>query len=73
MNGTRDQLLARTTFAGDENGGARVFEARSHAQHFLNLGGGTDDAMHGGLGIHALAQEFVFLDQTDFLRHASQK
>ena len=29
--------------------------------------------MHGGLGIHTLAQEFVFLDQADFLGHAAQK
>ena len=73
MNGAGDKLFAGTAFAGDKYSGARVFKTRGHAQHFLNLGGGTDDAMHGGLGIHALAQEFVFLDQADFLRHAAQK
>ncbi len=29
--------------------------------------------MHGGLGVHALPQKFVFLDQTNFLRHPAQE
>ena len=54
--------------------GVRVsFRRDDHAQNFLNLGGGADDAVHRGFRIHALAQEFVFLDQADFLRHAPQE
>ncbi len=32
-----------------------------------------DDAVDCGFGIHPLAQEFVFLDQANFFRHAAQK
>ena len=73
MNGARDELFSSTAFAGDEHGRACIFEARDHAQHFLNLRGRAHDAVGGGFRVHALAQEFVFLDQADFLRQSPQK
>ncbi len=73
MNGASDKFLAGATFAGDEHRCTGVFEARNHAQNFLNFRRGTDDAVHSGFGIRALAQEFVFLDQANFFRHSAQE
>src|SRR5208283_2945909 len=73
MYGAGDQFFSCAAFAGDKDGSPRVFKARRDPQHFLNLGRGSDNAVYSRLRIHALAQEFVFLDQADFLRHPPQK
>src|SRR5579883_889609 len=73
VDGAGDQFLAGAAFAGNEHRGASVFEARNHAQHVLDLGGGADDAVELGLGVHAVAQELVFLDQADLFGHATQE
>ena len=73
VNGAGDEFFTGAAFAGDEDGCAGVFETGGHAQNFLNFCGGADDAMDGGFGIHALAEEFVFLDQANFFGHAPQK
>ena len=73
MNSASDKFLAGATFAGDEHGCTGIFEARNHAQNFLNFRRGTDNAVHSSFGIRALAQEFVFLDQANFFRHSAQE
>ena len=73
VHGAGDQFLAGSAFAVDEHWSPRIFQARDHAQHVLNLGGRSDDAVHRGFRVHALAQKLVFFDQADFFRHAPQE
>ena len=73
MNGARDQFFPSSAFSGDQNRCARVFQARNHAQHVLNLGRNSDYAVKLGFCVGTLAQKFVFLDQLNFVRHSSQE
>src|SRR5258708_2820274 len=65
--------MRTSTFTRDEHRGAGVLEPRSYPEHFLNLGRGSDNAVDRGLGIDALAEKFVLLDQPYFLGHPSQE
>ncbi len=73
MNGAGDQFLAGSAFAGNQDRSARVLEARDQAQHVLNFGGRTDDAVQGGFGFDAFAEKLILFDQADFFGHAAQE
>ena len=73
MDGARHQFLAGTAFSRDQDRRVRVLQARDHAQHILDFGGRAHNSVQLGLGIHALAQEFVFFHQANFFRHAAQE
>src|SRR5713226_502587 len=73
MKGAGYEFLTGSAFAGNQNGGARVFEAGDEAQHVLNAGGIADDTVNGGLGLGAFAEVKIFFHEADLVGHAAQE
>ena len=73
MHGAGHQFFAGSALAVDQDRRARVFEARDHAEDFLNARGDPMMPCDGGFGFGALSQEFVFFDEADFVGHAAQE
>jgi hypothetical protein len=73
VQGAGNQFLAGSAFAGNQDRGARVFEAGDQAQHVLNAGGIADDAVDGGFGFGALAEVEIFFDEANLVGHAAQE
>ena len=73
MQGAGHQFLAGSAFAGNQDRGARVFEAGNEAQDVLNAGGIADDAVDGGLGFGAFAEVEIFFDEANLVGHAAQE
>ena len=73
MDRAGDQFFSRATFSGDQNGRARIFEARDHPQDILHPSGAADDAIQIFFRVDALAKESVFVDQANFVGHALEQ
>ena len=73
MQGAGHQLFAGSALAGNQDRGARVFEAGDEAQDVLNAGGIADDAVDGSLGFGAFAEIEIFFDEADLVGHAAQE
>src|SRR6266853_2772845 len=73
VKGAGDQFLAGSAFAGNQDGGARVFEAGNEAQDVLNAGGIADDTVDGSLGLGAFAEVEIFFHEADLVGHAAQE
>ena len=73
VQGAGDEFLAGAAFAGNEDGGARVFEAGDEAEDILNAGGIADDAVERSLGFGAFAEVEILFDEANLVGHAAEE
>ena len=69
MHCARNQFLPGAAFSRDQYRRPRIFEPRNHSHHVLNFRGRSCDSIKLRLGIDALTQELVFVNQPNLLRH----